>query len=44
MGAGVHDGSDGAVVELVSLEKVTLIYTNLGTAIIIVIMGIHGWV
>ena len=44
MGAGVHDGLDEAVVELVSLEKVTLICTYLGTAIIIVIMGIYGWV
>ena len=30
LGVGVHDGSDGAVVELVSREKVTLIYTNPG--------------
>ena len=30
LGAGVHDGSDGDVVELVSHEKVTLIYTNPG--------------
>ena len=30
LGAGVHDGVDGAVVELVSLEKVTTYYTNPG--------------
>ena len=30
LGAGIHEGLDGAAVELISLEKVTLIYTNPG--------------
>ena len=30
LGVGIHEGSDGAVVKLVSLEKVTIIYTNPG--------------
>ena len=30
LGAGIHDGVDGVIVELVSLEKVTKYYTNPG--------------
>ena len=30
LGAGIHEGLDEASVELVSLEKITLIYTNPG--------------
>ena len=30
LGVGIHEALDGAVVKLVSLEKVTIIYTNPG--------------
>ena len=43
-GAGVHDGIDGAMVELVHIERVTKIILILGTVIIIFIISIHGWV